>query len=412
LLVAEGAKARPGVRAATPPRRVRALVVDDHEVLRNGLRWVLTRVPWVERCVVAGSAAEAVTLAGALAFDVALVDVDLGAECGLRLCERLSATAPDMHVALLAARWDFVPARIARAAGARGVIAKDRPARELLAAVHELATGGALEPEPADGVRFAPREREILRLVGAGLTNAEIAASMYLAPGTIKHHMLGLYDKLGAPNRAAAVHAARRLGVLVDQRDEPGERVTAATSAAGSVRVLVADPDDVRRAGVLLALRGRSWVAAARGARDAEDALAVARRLRPDVAVTGSPEVTRALADTHPDLRLLLLGDGERDAGGAHGTLMQWWAGDRLAEAIRCGCDDPPEPGRAETDPLTRREREVLTAFATGATNAGIAAALGVSPNTVKQHASSIFRKLGARNRADAVRRADELGLL
>ena len=65
-------------------------------------------------------------------------------------------------------------------------------------------------------VRFIPREREILRLVGAGLTNAEIGAAMFLAPGTIKHHMLEIYEKLGAPNRAAAVHVARRLGVLAD----------------------------------------------------------------------------------------------------------------------------------------------------------------------------------------------------
>ena len=143
--------------------------------------------------------------------------------------------------------------RVARAAGARGAIAKELPARELLAAVYELAGGGACEPEPAPPgeVRFAPREREILRLVSAGLTNAEIGASLYLAPGTIKHHMLGLYDKLGAPNRAAAVHTARRLGILADGRR--------AVPRAGHepVRVLVADPVDVRRAGVLLALQGR-----------------------------------------------------------------------------------------------------------------------------------------------------------
>jgi two-component system response regulator DesR len=63
-------------------------------------------------------------------------------------------------------------------------------------------------------------------------------------------------------------------------------------------------------------------------------------------------------------------------------------------------------------DPVSPRERDVLHAFAAGATNPAIARELGLSPNTVKQHASSIFRKLGVRNRAEAVRRADELGLL
>ena len=66
----------------------------------------------------------------------------------------------------------------------------------------------------------------------------------------------------------------------------------------------------------------------------------------------------------------------------------------------------------AGPDPVSPRERDVLAAFASGATNPAIARELGLSPNTVKQHASSIFRKLGVRNRAEAVRRADELGLL
>ena len=59
MLVAEGAKLRPGIRAAAPARQLRILVVDDHEVLRSGLRWLLTRVPWVERCAVAANAGDA-----------------------------------------------------------------------------------------------------------------------------------------------------------------------------------------------------------------------------------------------------------------------------------------------------------------------------------------------------------------
>ncbi len=98
---------------------------------------------------------------------------------------------------------------------------------------------------------------------------------------------------------------------------------------------------------------------------------------------------------------------------------MQWWTGERLADAVHRACRGPREAGgssiatgASSPDPVTPREREVLSAFATGATNPAIARELGLSPNTVKQHASSIFRKLGVRNRAEAVRRADELGLL
>jgi DNA-binding NarL/FixJ family response regulator len=420
VLVAEGANARPLVRVAAPARPLRILVVDDHEVLRNGLRWLLSRVPWVERCASARSAAEALLLARSIAFDVALVDVDLGAECGLRTCERLSAFIP--NTALLTSRWDLVPMRTARQAGARGVIAKDRPARALLEAVHELGAGGACEPLPSGPgeVRFIPREREILRLVGAGLTNAEIGASLYLAPGTIKHHMLELYDKLGAPNRAAAVHAARRLGVLADHRPE---HVVEGAPAGAHVRVLVADPDDVRRAGLLLALHGRSWVTAVSGVRDTGDALAAVARMAPDVALVAGTALSRELSAS--GVRTLLVRDDEADSpaelreAGATGMVRQWWTSERLADAVARACRGPREVGGSSVaagatapDPVSPREREVLAAFATGATNPAIAADLGLSPNTVKQHASSIFRKLGVRNRAEAVRRANDLGLL
>ena len=217
-------------------------------------------------------------------------------------------------------------------------------------------------------VRFIPREREILRLVGAGLTNAEIGAAMFLAPGTIKHHMLEIYEKLGAPNRAAAVHAARRLGRARRPRAlTPAPSRTRRCACWWPIRATCAAPASLlalQRPAVGRGVRGAQLRTRRRDAA-APDSLVERTRVRRDV--------TRSCADD------------EAVSG---------------AEA------------RAAADPVSPRERDVLAAFATGATNPAIAQELGLSPNTVKQHASSIFRKLGVRNRAEAVRRADELGLL
>ena len=93
-------------------------------------------------------------LARAVPFDLALVDVDLG----LAACERIAAAGRDLRVALLTSRWDLVPMRTARAAGARGVIEQELPARELLTAVHTLASRRRYEPAPG-GTRRAPLHR-------------------------------------------------------------------------------------------------------------------------------------------------------------------------------------------------------------------------------------------------------------
>ena len=160
--------------------------------------------------------------------------------------------------------------------------------------------------------------------------------------------MLGLYDKLGAPNRAAAVHTARRLGVLADHRDP--EALESAPPGA-RLRVLVADPDDVRRTGLLLALHGRDWVTSCTGARDARDALTAAERFAPDIALVGDIALSRALIAARPALRTLLVRDDEADsptelhAAGATGAVRQWWTSERLADAVQRACRGPREAG-------------------------------------------------------------------
>ena len=351
MLVAEGLHARPVIRAA-PVGPVRILVVDDHEVLRSGLRWLLTRVGWVAGCAVAASGEQALELAA-----VRGVRRRARRRRPRRRVRARRRRAPGAVpiVGLLTSRWDLVSPRTARGAGARGVIAKDRPARALLAAVHELAAGGACERRRARPGRSAsqPREREILRLVGAGLTNAEIGAALFLAPGTIKHHMLGLYEKLGAPNRAAAVHAARRLGVLADHRVE--EPVTGAPGGARR-RVLVADPDDLRRTGLLLALHGGV------GARDAERR-AGARRAPAAGGRAGGRRgaVPRAERGGRADAA------GARRRGGTPrrglGVVRQWWPAGRVVGGVRRGADGRRCEERGG-ERLARRRRRRLPARA------------------------------------------------
>ena len=115
--------------------QLRVLVVDEREIARLGLRYVLSRAPWVARVAAAASADEALLLVRAVTFDVVLVDVDLG----FGACERLQAAVPGLCTALLTSRWDQVSLRSARAVGAHGAIAKDQPAAGLLRAVPAAA---------------------------------------------------------------------------------------------------------------------------------------------------------------------------------------------------------------------------------------------------------------------------------
>ena len=263
MLVAEGSKLRPLIRSVAPARRVRVLVVEENEVLRSGLRWLLTRVPWVERCAGAGSLDEA--LAGG-PFDLALVDVGLG----LAVCERLSATGAP--TALLTSRWDDVPMRVARAAGARGAIAKGLPARELLGAVRELARGGTCEPEPRGARRRALRPARA-RDPAARLRRADQRRD--------RRHALPRAGHDQAPH-ARALREARRaqprrrraLGAPPRRARRPPRAVHGAGRAASACSSPTRSTSAARAS--CSPSRGATWVAASAGARTLEDALAVA----------------------------------------------------------------------------------------------------------------------------------------
>jgi two-component system response regulator DesR len=204
------------VRAtAATGRRLRVLVVDDHDVVHWGFRLLLGEQAWVERCVSARTAQEALHLTANLRPDVALVDLFLAGESGADLCESIRAASPETRVLLISGAGRM-SAAAARAAGASGFVSKDWDADDVVAAVRRVGMGmtmfepKAQQPEPL----LSEREREVLELIAAGSTNREIAQRLYLSPHTVKEHTSAVYRKLHARNRAEAVQRAQRVGLL------------------------------------------------------------------------------------------------------------------------------------------------------------------------------------------------------
>jgi DNA-binding NarL/FixJ family response regulator len=195
-------------------RRLRVIVVDDHDVVHWGFRLLLSEQPWVERCLTARSPDEALELTARYVPHVALVDLFLGEESGAELCEVIRERSPMTRVLLISgAGW--ISPQAAKAAGASGFVSKDWPADDVAMAVRMVAKGMTVFAPRSEGpsAPLSEREREVLSLLVSGATNKEIAGTLYLSPHTVKEHTSTLYRKLGARNRAEAVQRAERLGL-------------------------------------------------------------------------------------------------------------------------------------------------------------------------------------------------------
>jgi DNA-binding NarL/FixJ family response regulator len=197
-------------------RRLRILVVDDHDVVHWGFRLLLTQQPWVERCVSARTGEEALEMCRRYDPHVALVDLFLAGDSGADVCETLRREWPSTRV-LLVSGAGRISASAAQAAGASGFVSKDWDAEDVVRAVRMVAKGMTVfEPQPdtPSAVPLSEREREVLDLIAAGSTNREIAARLFLSPHTVKEHTSAVYRKLGVRNRAEAVKRAQHLGLL------------------------------------------------------------------------------------------------------------------------------------------------------------------------------------------------------
>jgi two-component system response regulator DesR len=196
-------------------RKLRVLVVDDHDVVHWGFRLMLGEQKWVERFVSARAGDEAIELARRYEPDVALIDLFLGKESGAELCTRIRAASPSTNVLLISGAGR-ISATAARSAGASGFVSKDWEAGDVARAVRMVGLGMTVfEPqeESAAGL-ISTREHEVLDLIATGATNAEIAERLFLSPHTVKEHTSALYRKLEVRNRAEAVQRAQRLGLI------------------------------------------------------------------------------------------------------------------------------------------------------------------------------------------------------
>jgi DNA-binding NarL/FixJ family response regulator len=196
-------------------RRLRVLVVDDHDVVHWGFRVLLGEQPWVERCVAARTGQEAIALSKSLEPHVALVDLFLAGESGADLIVSIRAASPATRVLLISGAGRMSPAA-ARAAGASGFVSKDWEAHDVATAVRMVGLGMTMFSPKSNqqAALLTEREREVLDLIAAGSTNREIAEHLYLSPHTVKEHTSALYRKLQARNRAEAVQRAQRIGLL------------------------------------------------------------------------------------------------------------------------------------------------------------------------------------------------------
>ncbi|MER5323427.1 response regulator transcription factor [Streptosporangium roseum] len=223
---------------------IRVLLADDEAMIRAGVRAILAADPEIEVVAEAGDGREAIDLVLSHRPDVVLLDIRMPRMDGLTAVAELRRVAPGTAVVMLTTfgEDDYIARALGEGAG--GFLLKSGDPRELLAGIHAVAEGAAyLSPRVAHRVitqltggrmtrvvaareqvaALTPRERDVLALVGAGLSNGQIARRLYLVEGTVKAHVSAILTRLGARNRVQAAILAHEAGLLDSVEPPDGE---------------------------------------------------------------------------------------------------------------------------------------------------------------------------------------------
>ncbi|MEZ0093111.1 response regulator [Streptacidiphilus sp. EB129] len=210
---------------------IRVLLVDDHPVVRRGMRALLAELPDLEPVGEASDGAAALRLlaelaaAGGPAVDVVLMDLQMGTGMhGVEATRRITALPDPPSVLILTTYSTDADILAAVEAGATGYLLKDAPPEDLAAAVLAAARGETVLAPPvaarllgrvrAGRPTLSPRESEILELLAEGLANRQISKRLFISEATVKTHLVHIYDKLGVDSRTAAIAAGHQNGLL------------------------------------------------------------------------------------------------------------------------------------------------------------------------------------------------------
>ena len=206
---------------------MRVVIADDHRIVRDGLRWMLSEDQEVEVVGEASSGEELLGVLDEIPVDVVLLDVRMPGMSGLEALAEISERYPQVRVVVLSMHDQESYVRRAIELVAAGYLLKNTGRDELVHALRTVTEGGSylhgdlvapllggIAGEGPGEIRLSPREREVLQLVAHGLENKQIATELGISEATVKTYLRGIFERTGASGRAEAVAVGLRMGLI------------------------------------------------------------------------------------------------------------------------------------------------------------------------------------------------------